>query len=918
LRNAKAVSRFKATLVPSQNRRNDNELRGAINAIQAHFFTPETISDVYTTVLEQVAELSGCDYATAWLADDNTKNALDIRNVNHKLTSDLYTSSALDKTRYMDVWLEQERNIFKSRLYQGDVPAIYKGEVDQDPEHGSGHGTEKVSKAQAALDDVPQQAIHSLALLPVIAFNQLRAIIVVANAKKPFENTLLKRLTPLLGATTSAIQSSDISSMQPKVFNATLAGNAYINNVLDNSINACVVVKENLIVGINPAARNLFGESNKTDYTKTTHFFEFIGKSISDYFPNFSDLFEWSNQPKDYVSSSNQTGPYWWKKHTIKRIDSKSTKVNLTVFRHQDGDSLVTVLQFENVSSNAQAGGLRRQTDVESIAIKNALPIGLIKVGMDWHCEFANDKWQEITEQTEKTSKGFGWIKGIFAEDLKYLLEDLYVCMSFDQEFKREIRLISPLGNVTWVEFQANALKNEENAAYGFIGIATDISEQRDFRSHLKSIALLDPLTGLANRTGLSDQLQKTFLALSNKKTDIALMFIDLDGFKFVNDTFGHHQGDLLLKEMARRLLFAVDDNVCVARFGGDEFVILFKGANNKKQLKQVANAILEQLSTPFELANKTVTISGSVGIAHGSARQLTSNALLKRADNALYAAKHSGKNTYRFFDANIEQETQTRVLLLQQLRQGLLENNFELRFQPITCSHTGKTVGMEALLRFVDNQNKLVMPNDFIPLIEKSHLITEIGAWVIEQSCRYIRCLLDADLFPENGYVSINASAKQLINAEFIDVIRTCSQKYRVPMSMLVVEITETTLINKPKQARQVLNSLRELGVKTAIDDFGTGYSSLTYLQQYAFDILKIDKSFTSDLGESAENLNIIRAIIALASSFGLSVIAEGVEQETHVGILASLGVQNIQGFIIAKPMNEFNTSHYMRKELH
>jgi diguanylate cyclase (GGDEF)-like protein len=376
----------------------------------------------------------------------------------------------------------------------------------------------------------------------------------------------------------------------------------------------------------------------------------------------------------------------------------------------------------------------------------------------------------------------------------------------------------------------------------------------------------------------------------------LAILFVDLDRFKTVNDTLGHPIGDALLCAVTKRLQKAVRGSDMVARLGGDEFAVIQLGAK-PTDASELASRIIEALSEPFELMGNQVIIGASIGIAIAPTDGREPDQLLRNSDMALYRAKGNGRGTYHFFQPEMDAEMQARHVLEVDLRKAMLAGEFELYYQPIVSVASGKIVGCEALIRWNHPQRGLVTPDDFIPIAEEIGLIAPLGEWVLRQACR------DAAAWPGIQMVAVNLSAVQFRNQTLALNVASALNDSGLDPRRLVLEITETVLLQNNSAVLDTLHQIRDLGVKISMDDFGTGYSSLSYLRKFPFDKIKIDRSFIRELGKKDDCRAIIRAITRLASSLGMVTIAEGVETNEQLEILRIEGCTQVQGFLLSAP---------------
>ncbi len=431
----------------------------------------------------------------------------------------------------------------------------------------------------------------------------------------------------------------------------------------------------------------------------------------------------------------------------------------------------------------------------------------------------------------------------------------------------------------------------------GCVILVQDITERRQAEARIAHLARHDALTGLPNRLQFRTRLQDS-LALASRGQEFALLCLDLDHFKQVNDTLGHPIGDKLLREVTTRLLGALRDSDVIARLGGDEFAIIQNSALQPESSTALAQRIVPLVSAPYEIDGHRIIIGTSIGIARGPADGASPDVLLKNADLALYRAKTEGRNTWRFFEPEMDARMQQRRQLEMDLREALDTEEFELLYQPLMAVNASAPSGFEALLRWNSSKRGLVSPAEFIPLAEETGLIVPIGAWVLREACQA------AAGWPDGMSVAVNVSVVQFRQPQFVDMVAEALQQSGLPPERLELEVTETIMLQDNAQTLAQLHRLRRLGVRISMDDFGTGYSSLSYLRSFPFDKIKIDQSFIRDLGQRSEARAIVRAIAGLGQSLGMRTTAEGVESEEQLAQLRSAGCTDVQGYLIGRPM--------------
>ena len=428
--------------------------------------------------------------------------------------------------------------------------------------------------------------------------------------------------------------------------------------------------------------------------------------------------------------------------------------------------------------------------------------------------------------------------------------------------------------------------------------LKAEIAEREESEARSQYLAYHDSLTGLGNRLLFKEQLEEGLGDTSGVPQPLAVLFIDLDGFKAVNDTVGHSIGDKLLKSVAERLRNLLHPTDRIARLGGDEFAILQMSVTQPASACLLAQEIIEIVSLPCSIDGHDVTVGASVGIAVGKPGGITSDDFLKSADLAMYSAKADGRGTYRLFDPEMDAIAQARRKLERDMRGGLMRNEFRLFYQPLVNLQTKRVTAFEALMRWDHPERGAVSPTEFIPVAEEMGLIVQLGEWALRQACT------EATAWPDEISVSVNLSPIQFLKGSLTSTVMNALATSGLPASRLELEITESVLLEKSDRNLDILNQLRELGVRISMDDFGTGYSSIGYLRSFRFDKIKIDQSFIKDLIKDEGSLAIVRAIAGLGVSFGITTTAEGVETEEQMRRLNLEGCIEVQGYFFSKPI--------------
>ncbi|MBK7898187.1 MAG: EAL domain-containing protein [Azonexus sp.] len=445
-----------------------------------------------------------------------------------------------------------------------------------------------------------------------------------------------------------------------------------------------------------------------------------------------------------------------------------------------------------------------------------------------------------------------------------------------------------------------------------YVAVFNDVTELHHKDERLRHQAYHDALTGLPNRSLLQDRLGHAMDLAARDGGAVAAMVLDLDNFKLVNDSLGHDVGDQLLQEIARRLVACLRQSDTVARTGGDEFVVILADFTDAAEIAHTAERINLALAQPLRLAGQEIHTGGSVGIALYPQDAQDPSTLVKHADMAMYQAKADGRGTYRFFDPEMNRRSATRMAMETALRRSLQAGDgFHLAFQPKIDLQSGRTLGLEALVRWTHPELGPLSPAEFIPIAEDSGLIVALGNWVISASCRQMR------LWREAGYavpdVAINLSPRQFGDAQLVDTIHRHLDEAGIPASSLELEVTESTVMSDPEKAIATLERIHALGAHIAVDDFGTGYSSLSYLKRLPLDTLKIDRSFVRDLCTDAEDAAIARTIVALGQTLGLEIVAEGIETDAQRDMLLAMGCTVGQGYLFARPQSPEEAARFL-----
>jgi diguanylate cyclase (GGDEF)-like protein/PAS domain S-box-containing protein len=539
----------------------------------------------------------------------------------------------------------------------------------------------------------------------------------------------------------------------------------------------------------------------------------------------------------------------------------------------------------------------------------------------DWHLQtnriYYSPRWKQMLgyEDRELSDSPDEWMKRIHPEDCENVRHNLLAHIKgLSANFECEYRIKRKEGGYIWVQVRGLAVRDEHGRAYRMAGSQSDISLQKRTEEQLLFEAFHDSLTGLPNRALFMDRLGR---AVEHAKRypdyHFGVLFLDLDRFKVINDSLGHSFGDLVLIDIAKILSACLRDEDSVARIGGDEFVVLLAQVAGSSEAIAISERIQHALKRPIEREGNKIVISASIGVVVSDPGYDKPEDVLRDADIAMYRAKIQGRACHVVFNPSMRKHAILRMVLENDLRQILeceenIKREFEVLFQPIISLQDGKIIGFEALLRWHHKMHGLIMPKDFIPIAEETGLIHLLGLWVLRQACSQVKYWHSQVKYDNCGLplsINVNISGKQFAHMDLASQIEKTLEEFAIPPSTLNIEITESLLVESKLPLFQELEKIRALGVNLQVDDFGEGYSSFGYLQRLPVNSLKIDSAFIHRLGVHGNNSEIVRSIVGLGKSLGMSVIAEGVETETQYQMLKELGCPFVQGYYFSEPLS-------------
>jgi diguanylate cyclase (GGDEF)-like protein/PAS domain S-box-containing protein len=583
--------------------------------------------------------------------------------------------------------------------------------------------------------------------------------------------------------------------------------------------------------------------------------------------------------------------------------------VHASCIRDRQGAPLCVMAQIEDITERRRAETAMEEAEERFRTTFERAPIGMILTDADGVLLRANPAYGAIVGRPPDQLVGTTVRDMTHPDDIEENVTQVGALASGEIDtFSLEKRYIHSDGHVVWTSVSASCVRDASGTPLYLIGQIEDITESRGMRERLAHAAIHDPLTDLPNRDLFVDRLEMAVRRGRRGGYRVAVMFIDLDRFKKVNDSLGHAVGDHLLRAVADRMRGALRDSDTLARFGGDEFTVLCDEVTDEDHVLEIAGRLRATMAEPLTLAGGETTVSFSVGIALSTEANESGATLLRQADIAMYRAKEGGPARVEIYSEDDGRTRRSRIRTSDDLRRALARDELELYYQPYVDLHTETMVGIEALVRWRHPTRGLLLPDDFVSTAEDSGLIVPLGAWALEETCRQAMLWnagrTQAGLDEARLNVSVNVSATQIADPGFCTLVESTLAASGLNPDRLWLECTESTLMGNIDTTVDVLRSLRALGLHVVIDDFGTGYTSLAYLKRFPVETLKIDRSFLGEVDRRSEDAAIVRAIIGLGDSLGLSVIAEGVERSSQVRRLQALGCHLAQGYLFGPPL--------------
>ncbi len=538
-------------------------------------------------------------------------------------------------------------------------------------------------------------------------------------------------------------------------------------------------------------------------------------------------------------------------------------------------------------------------------SLAESSPTGVMYTDAEGRCLYGNPRLEEMSGRPVSELHGYGWQSVIHPEERDEVVRTLLEAAGRQRELETSMRIMTAQGETRWIRMHAAVADEKEGVINTYVVSLEDVTEEVLASQRLAHQALHDQLTGLPNRALFLDRLSQSLAAMERRQKSLAVLFLDLDRFKLVNDSLGHDAGDQLLIDAGQRFANVLRSGETVARMGGDEFTILIEDVSGVSDAVRVANRISTELEEAFRVGAEEVYISASIGIVIVKEPSTSPEGVLRDADAAMYRAKEEGRARYKVFSEELRADVVHRLETETSLRRALTNNELRVFYQPLVNTASTEIVGVEALVRWMHPQRGLLAPDEFIPLAEETGLIASIGDWVLREAVlQLIKWESTYPEFPMSLSVNVNISSRQLIMFDIVELTSRILRETGLDPASLVLEITESVVMGDTRTAVAVIGALKSLGVRIAIDNFGTGYSSLSYLTRLPVDVIKIDRSFVRGLGSDTGSEAVVEAVISLGRALGVKVAATGVENEQQRRFLINHGVEVAQGYMWSRPL--------------
>jgi len=588
-------------------------------------------------------------------------------------------------------------------------------------------------------------------------------------------------------------------------------------------------------------------------------------------------------------------------KHTNDE-NKKNIKQLICIRPHSIGTSQnFCEIHITDMTENFEREEVLKLSENRFRSLAKIAPVGIFQTDITGKLTYHNEMWASLTGNPNEEDNY--WFSRIIDTEKELVVRrwieerDKLPCCSYECQFTCEDKIL-------WGLLKILEEKNIKGELLGYVGTLTDITEQREYQSNIEQLSYYDSLTNLANRQLLRDRVERGLKRTLSNDNKLAILHIDVDNFKRINDSVGHDTGDRIIACVAERITECVGEQGTVARLGGDEFCICMSNLDNANQAAKIANQIVETITLPMDVKGNDVIITCSVGIAIAPDDADDYESLMNRAELAMYSVKEKGRNNFQFFSPFMNNRASERLALESDLRNALQDDQFYLCYQPKFDIKTERIFGVEALVRWKHPERGEIRPDEFISVAEQMGQIIELGKYVMQKSCSDLKILRSKKLVDDDFCVSVNLSVKQFQTLSLLHTVITSLFDSSIPGHCLDLEITESIIMENLSQSIEMLNCMKNYGITISIDDFGTGYSSLGYLKQLPVNTVKIDRSFVRDIPEDSGNTSIVGAIVAMSHKLDLNVVAEGIETQEQLETLKELGCDQGQGYLISKPI--------------
>lgn len=851
-------------------RRQDTKLRIAVDRVHNKLQHLQTEKQLIQLVTELLCELSESRYALAFkLSFDDQRTPYFEKIASFESTP--LSTNQLACSQHLAI-NSITKPVYKA--YVANCPTVF-------------HQKELLTEVNPEGDE-NRQAI----MFPVHDVEKPIAMFILFDAKTPYHIDQIVRYIPLFNALNHVrrlLKASPINAQKLNKLEQSFKQNYSLLETLSPS--PILILKKDLsIVRINPSLEALLGYDNSQLAN------EHISKIIPEHHKHRHKL--------RIALSFQHIGQANKQEITLNTHDNIQLKLSCSIVKIMEaGEVRILVLMLDQ--QDAHSVQQRYELELARFkALSELVPIGILQTDENWHTRYVNNKWLETLGIERQDVDKLKWTQLFSTEQAESILSNLYESLNCHQTFEFEGSIFTNYEKELWIHFEARPLFDMQGNLSGFIASIVDNTFHHNTEERLRDIAETDHLTKLPNRLALTNRLANS-LERIERRGAMAMLSLDLDGFKNVNDTMGHDAGDKLLVLVANRILKVLRKEDFLARLGGDEFIVLLEQLADSEVASAVANKILTAINKPFIIESEEVFISSSIGICFAVAGQkATSTQLMKQADIAMYHAKDMGRNTIQYYSSNLDKISRDRLELGNSLHKAVSQKEFELFYQLQINNADQNIVGLEALLRWRKSGEVIVGPDQFIPILEEIGLIIPVGRFVIKQALSQLADWISAGKLTKHVAMAVNLSPKQFRDSDLIKYILKCIDDNNLQGHNLVLEVTETTLLQDNKEVTFILKELASCGIKIALDDFGTGYSSLSHLKNYPIAEIKIDRSFISDILTDESDREITKAVIAMAHALNIDIVAEGIENKGILDELVLMKCAIGQGYFYNRPM--------------